>query len=274
MERNEPLASRGLVYSFFVIMQVFSMADIFSQKKQKPNIVIIDDSKLKLSFLKNILGEDYTVFTFSSVKEAMPNLVSISPSCFLMDMERPGEDPISSIQNIKSFPTLKEVPIVMITSTNDVESEELLLRCGCDDYVGNRFAPKVICSRVTHLVELYGYRRDLEKRVEEKMQSVMELQDAIMLMLSDLVECRDRLTSGHAQRTRAYSRCLLEQMRREGSYSEQLTDVFIRDLVRAAPLHDIGKVGIPDAILNKPGPLTLSQPFTTIPSSKSYKTWP
>ncbi len=221
-----------------------------------PRVVVIDDSKLKQAFLKNILAQDYTVFTFSSVKEALPHLESIAPSCFLMDMERPGEDPVSSIQSIRSIPSISEVPIVMITSINDVESEELLLQCGCDDYVGNRFAPKVICSRVTHLVELYGYRKELEKRVEEKMQSVMELQDAIMLMLSDLVECRDTLTSGHARRTRAYASCLMKQMLAEGSYKDQLTNDFVRDLIRAAPLHDVGKVGIPDDILNKPAQLS------------------
>ncbi len=227
------------------------------------HVVVIDDSKMKQRFLKAILEKDYTVHTFSSVREAMSQLGAVEPSCFLMDMERPGEDSVASIRTIKDNPKLSEVPIIMITPTSDVETEHRVLECGCDDYVGNRFAREIIRVRVNHLVELFEFRKNLEKRVEQKTQSVMELQDSIMLMLSDLVECRDSFTSGHAQRTRDYMECLVCQLQANQHYVSELHEEFVRDLVRAAPLHDIGKVGIPDAILNKPGKLT-SEEFETM----------
>ena len=234
------------------------MSDQPEQSVSSPtlHVVVIDDSKMKQRFLTAILENEYIVHTFSSVKEAKPHLEEIGPVCFLMDMERPGEDPVASIRAIKDNPKLSETPIIMITPTSDVETEQRVLECGCDDYVGNRFAREIIKTRVNHLVELFEFRKNLEKRVEQKTQSVMELQDAIMLMLSDLVECRDTLTSGHAQRTRDYMECLVCQLQANNHYVKELHEDFVRDLVRAAPLHDIGKVGIPDAILNKPGKLT------------------
>ena len=230
---------------------------------EKSHVIVIDDSKMKQRFLKAILENDYIVHTFSSVREAQPHFENIAPSCFLMDMERPGEDSVASIRSVKDNPKLSEVPIIMVTPTSDVETEHRVLECGCDDYVGNRFAPEIIRARVNHLVELFEFRKNLKIRVEQKTQSVMELQDAIMLMLSDLVECRDSFTSGHAQRTRDYVECLVCQLQANESYVSELHEDFVRDLVRAAPLHDIGKVGIADAILNKPGKLT-SEEFDTM----------
>ena len=114
----------------------------------------------------------------------------------------------------------------------------------------------MIRARVMHHAELYGYRRHLEERVSENTQTIFELQDAIMMALSELVECRDSNTAGHAQRTRDYVARLLHQLKADGNYVDVLTDGYVRDMVRAAPLHDIGKVGVRDAVLNKPGRLT------------------
>ncbi|MBO4313050.1 MAG: response regulator [Desulfovibrio sp.] len=222
----------------------------------RPPIVVIDDSHLKQLFLTEVLKNDFTVFAFSSEHDALPRLDEIRPKCFLVDMERPGEDGFETIRHIKEMPVVAKVPIILITSTNDPETESRVLASGGVDFVGNRFSPEIIRNRVKIHVELYGYRCELEERVREETHKVIELQDAIMLVLSDLVECRDSMTSGHAIRTRDYADCLIRQLLADGRYAEELPPGVVRDIVRAAPLHDIGKVGIPDAILNKPGRLT------------------
>ncbi|MBO5490347.1 MAG: response regulator, partial [Desulfovibrio sp.] len=227
--------------------------------QELPHIVIIDDSKLKQLFLSEILKSEFAVFAFASEREALPRLPDIRPECILLDMERPGEDGFQTINHIKSLPVTAGVPLILITSTDDGETERRALEHGVVDFVGNRYAPAVIRNRVKNQVELYGYRRELERRVNLKTRSVLELQDAIMFMLSDLVECRDSLTSGHARRTRDYMERLIRQIIADGSYVEALTPELVRDIVRAAPLHDIGKVGIQDAVLNKPGRLTADE---------------
>ncbi len=222
----------------------------------RPPVVIIDDSNLKQVFLTDVLKNDFTVFAFSSEQDALPHLEEIRPKCFLVDMERPGEDGFETIRHIKAMPVVAKVPIILITSTTDPDTESRVLSSGGVDFVGNRFSPEIILNRVKIHVELYGYRCELEDRVREETHKVIELQDAIMLVLSDLVECRDSMTSGHAIRTRDYVDCLIKQLLADGRYADQLPPSVVRDTVRAAPLHDIGKVGIPDAILNKPGRLT------------------
>ncbi|MBQ9453698.1 MAG: response regulator [Desulfovibrio sp.] len=230
-----------------------------SDSTQLPPIVIIDDSKLKQLFLSEILKSECTIFTFASEHEALPRLPEIRPQCILVDMERPGEDGLATINHIKSLSVTADVPIILITSTDDGDTERRALEHGVVDFVGNKYAPEIIRNRVKNQIELYGYRRELERQVDLKTRSVLELQDAIMLVLSDLVECRDSLTSGHAQRTRDYAERLMHQLIADGHYVQELSPELVRDIIRAAPLHDIGKVGIEDAVLNKPGRLTKNE---------------
>ena len=98
--------------------------------------------------------------------------------------------------------------------------------------------------------------RDQAERMKRQSQSIDRMQNGLVLVLADLVESRDQCTGDHVQKTSDYTRIVMEQMRRDGSYTDQLTDDFMEDVVRSAPLHDIGKIRVPDAILNKPGKLT------------------
>ncbi len=224
--------------------------------KSKPNIAIIDDSRLKRKFLTEILKGHFTVHAFSSSAEALPRLAGIKPQCILLDMERPGEDGLEDIRRIKASPDIAEVPVIFITSFSDGSFEKRALESGAVDFVGNKFSQEIILARVKSHTELYAYRHHLEDRVRKNTQTIFDLQDAIMMALSELVECRDSNTAGHAQRTRDYVERLVRQLISDGSYVDVLTDGYVRDIVRAAPLHDIGKVGVRDAVLNKPGRLS------------------
>ncbi len=225
-------------------------------KKETFNVVIIDDNKMKRDFLTKSLEGMFRVFAFPNAREAWPRLVEINPKCILLDLERPGEDGFQTIYDIKHHPRLENIPLILITPTSDRNTEQRVLENGVVDFIGNQFSPQIILLRVMHQVELYDYRCMLEQRVHDTTQSIFELQDAIMIGLSELVEYRDQNTFGHAQRSREYISCLIQQCITNGSYADKLTPEVVSDIVRAAPLHDIGKVGITDAILNKPGKLT------------------
>lgn len=221
-----------------------------------PNIIVIDDSKMKRNFLAQVLGKDFTVNCFASGREALEQIADIDPMCVLLDMERPDEDPIETLHAIKDDPRFCNVPIVFVTSLNDPKYETLALESGAMDFVSNQFSPEIIRSRVRHLVEIYAYRRNLENMLQEKNQDVYELQEAFLVALSDLVEWGDNKTNGHAQRTRSYVECLLNHLMERGLYCEELTRQLANDIIRAAPLHDLGNMGIKDNILDKPGKLT------------------
>lgn len=220
------------------------------------NIAIIDDSRFKQRFLAKILQDHFSVHVFFSGEEALPKLPFLDLQCILLDVEMPGENGFQVIRRIKDEPAIAEVPVIFVTSLNDHSLERVGLESGAVDFVGNQFSPEIIRARVTHHAELYSYRCRLEDRVRENTRTIFELQDAIMVALSDLVECRDENTAGHAQRTRGYVERLIRQLREDGRYVEELNDNYVRDIVRASPLHDIGKIGVRDAILNKPDRLT------------------
>ena len=220
------------------------------------NIAIIDDSRLKRDYLQRVLGEEFHIHSYESGAAALPELPKLDIQCILLDVEMPGEDGFAVIKRIKATPSLRDIPVIFVTSLSDWELESRGLSSGAVDFLGNQYSPEIIRSRVHNHVNLFEYKHKLEQRVQETTRTIFELQDAIMVALSDLVECRDENTAGHAQRTRGYVECLIRALQKRGDYADELTREFVRDLIRAAPLHDIGKIGVRDAVLNKPGRLS------------------
>ena len=220
------------------------------------HIAIIDDNRMKRLFLAGLLEDAFSIHAYGSGEEALKEIPHLDLQCILLDIDMPGEDGFQVIRRIKDIPAIADVPVIFVTSLTDQAIERRGLESGAVDFVGNQFSPEIIRARVLHHVDLYGYRCRLEERVRENTKTIFELQDAIMVALSDLVECRDENTAGHAQRTRAYVERLIQQLREAGCFQEELTDGFVRDVIRASPLHDIGKIGVRDAILNKPGRLS------------------
>lgn len=223
------------------------------------HIAIIDDNRMKRQYLAEILKSVFIAHIYGSGEEALREIPRLPLQCILLDIDMPGENGFQVIRRIKQNPATADVPVIFVTSLTDHDIERQGLESGAVDFVGNQFSPEIIRARVLHHADLYTYRCHLEERVREKTNTIYELQDAIMMALSDLVELRDENTAGHAQRTRAYVKRLIEQLQADGRYAEELTDSFVRDMVRAAPLHDIGKIGVADAILNKPGRLSADE---------------
>ncbi len=221
-----------------------------------PRIAIIDDNKLNLSLVGHVLQPHYAFSLYSSGRDALEDMPENMPDLILLDIEMPEEDGFSVIRKIKDDPRLRDIPVIFLTGMDDRRSEARGLALGAVDFISKNFVPETILARINIHLELQRHRRHLEELVQEKTSMVEQLQDAIMVSLSDLVECRDATTAGHAQRTIAYVRALTRRMIVKGVYADQLSRENVRDMLRAAPLHDVGKVGISDTVLDKPGKLT------------------
>ena len=222
----------------------------------RQRIAIIDDSRAKRTALTYILRDEFDISGYSSGQEALPELLARPPDLILLDIQMPGEDGFAVIQRLKSYPELMDIPVIFLTGMDGRDIEATGLELGAVDFISKEFVPETILARVRVHLELREYRKSLEKIIREKTRMVEHLQDSIVLSLCDLVECRDAATFGHVNRTVRYTEALGQALLDRGVYADQLGPEVLRDFMRAAPLHDIGKVGINDAILNKPARLT------------------
>jgi len=175
----------------------------------------------------------------------------------------PEMDGFQVCRRLKAEEKLRAIPVIFISALDDTESKLKAFSQGGVDYVTKPFQEAEVLARVRTHLELRRLQRELEihnlhleELVREKVQEISDSQLATLVAVSKLAECRDDETGHHIERTRIFCRMLVEQMKKNSRYGESITDAFIENIYHAAPLHDIGKVGIPDAILLKPGKLT------------------
>jgi putative two-component system response regulator len=185
----------------------------------------------------------------------------------------PEMDGFEACRRIKAEPRLRDIPVLFLSSLDGAADEERGLSLGAEDFIHKPFSPSVVLARIRNHLELALGRRRLRKRnVEletlvaertrelmlEKQQAVAS-QGATIIALCTLAEMRDNETGDHIRRTQNYVRVLAERLRNHPRFASELSNGTIDLLFKSAPLHDIGKVGIPDAILHKPGSLTAEE---------------
>jgi putative two-component system response regulator len=172
----------------------------------------------------------------------------------------PDMDGYEVCRRLKANPLTSHIPIIFLTSKNDVESEQIGMDLGAVDYVSRPISPPVLLSRVkAHLVDAANARtlrvnnEYLAFEVSKRTQQLVALQDVTILAMASLAETRDSDTGNHLRRTQHYMRSLGNQLKTHPRFSNFLSGDMVSTLFKCAPLHDIGKVGIPDRILLKPG---------------------
>jgi putative two-component system response regulator len=181
------------------------------------------------------------------------------PSLVLSDVEMPG---MSGVELLKQLKSLDEtIQVVMVSGLQQMETVRQCVREGAYDYIVKPFEAEDLLVTVERAVERArlirqneGYRKDLERMVREQTVEIRQTRDIALMTLAKLAESRDSATGQHLERMAAYSRRLAEELAGKTS-AVKITDEFVDQLYKSSPLHDIGKVGIPDAILLKPGPL-------------------
>ncbi len=231
---------------------------------QKMQIMVIDDNVTNLNIARMALEEHYNVLLIPSGEKALKLFERVTPDLILLDVDMPGMNGFDVIKHIKaSALAVRYVPVIFLTAKDDTNSEFDGLNLGAVDYITKPFSFPLLLKRVElHLQlvsqrnELHRYSRDLERMVEEKTKVISELQYSIVHVLSDMVERRDGSTGGHLIRTQNYLKVLLDEVRQQNLYKDELLDVDASLFIHASQLHDVGKMSIPDSILLKPGRLS------------------
>lgn len=229
----------------------------------KQRILIVDDEAFYIKVLVELLSPEYQVTLAKSGDQALRLLESdVLPDLILLDIVMPDEDGYQVCEKIKATPRTQDIPVIFLTVKSEVEDEIKGFASGACDYIIKPFSPPVVCARVaTHLSlqqtrkQLKEYNDHLEQRVYERTQELSRTQDMAIYCMTSLAETRDNETGMHIRRTQHYVKALAEHLRSSGQFTEQLDDAYIELLFKSAPLHDIGKVGVPDRILLKPGKL-------------------
>lgn len=233
----------------------------------RKKVIMVDDNITNLTIGKNVLKDKYDVFTAPSGEKLFGILSRAEPDLILLDVEMPDMNGFDVIKKLREGESTKHIPVIFLTAKSDVGSELEGLSLGASDYVSKPFSTPLLMKRIEHHIlieeqrrELKNYNDNLQCMVKEKTEKVLELQNAVLQTVAELVECRDGTTGGHIDRTQAYLKMLVRQMIEKDVYTplinEWANDNFF---FQSAQLHDVGKIGIPDAILSKPGKLTFEE---------------
>lgn len=234
-------------------------------------VLIVDDMEMNRIMLTEMLEDKYEIVQASGGKEAIALLQSSYKelNCVLLDLIMPEISGYDVLKMMGEKEWLKTVPVIVISSANTNESEKNSLTLGASDFIHKPFDETIICRRVRNIVELYNYRRLMEQKTKEQEQMLQKqygllLQQAkrikqnnerIIDVLGTVVEYRNLESGEHIQRVKNFTEILAKEVMKE--YPEYgLTQKKIEQIVSASPLHDIGKITIPDKILLKPGKLT------------------
>jgi putative two-component system response regulator len=229
-----------------------------------PTILIVDDTPENLSVLGELLQSSYRVRAANSGRRALQiALGTPAPDLILLDVMMPEMDGFDVLAELRSKPATQHIPVIFVTAMDGTADEERGLDCGAVDYITKPIRPAIVLARVRSQLELKQARdllrnqnTYLESEVARRMTENQLIQDISILALARLAETRDPETGNHLRRTQEYVRTLANSLREHPRFSDFLDDDTIIALAKSAPLHDIGKVGIPDHILLKPGPLT------------------
>ena len=221
-------------------------------------ILIVDDLDLEIRLISTILRSAGYRHVRGEVdpRRALDAFEQMQPDLVVLDLHMPGMSGIDVLHAIRaSTPSEAYVPVLMITADTAPEVKREALAGGARDFLAKPFDASEVLLRIGNLIETRSLHEHLARRVQEKTQELEETRDIALLTVAKLVDSRDPETARHLERIAESSRLLAEALRDRGEHPE-IDDGFIEQIERSSPLHDIGKVGISDAILHKPGPLT------------------
>ncbi len=229
----------------------------------KAQILAVDDEPIHLSVLSRLLSPAYTVQVAKSGEEALAALDrGPLPDLVLLDILLPGIDGYETLERLRTDPRRRDVPVIFVTALGSDTDEEKGFRLGAVDYINKPFRPAIVLERVRVHLELKRSRdllrnqNDwLEAEVARRFEENQLIQDVTLSAITQLAETRDTETANHIVRTANYVEILAKGLRRLPAYADELDAAAVARIVKASPLHDIGKVGIPDSILLKPGKL-------------------
>lgn len=244
----------------------------------RASILIVDDQPDNLLILEDLLAEQYRIHTAGDGEDALRFLAGHDlPDLILLDVMMPRMNGYEVCERVKRDHATRHIPIIVLSSLESPTDEERALLLGAEDFIHKPFSPPVVLARVrnhlrlSRMATMLRVRNDnLENLVAARTREIREqsaelmrreeqlvaAQGATITAFCSLAEARDNETGNHIHRTQNYVRTLAQRLKRHPDFAAELSDEAIELLFKSAPLHDIGKVAIPDAILLKPGKLT------------------
>jgi putative two-component system response regulator len=235
--------------------------------EKSPTIMIVDDTPANLQLLETMLLEkNYRVLSFPRADIALKATMKNPPDLVLLDITMPVMDGYQFCNALKSDRSTCDIPVIFISGLNEPIDKVKAFGAGGVDYITKPFQMEEVQARLeTHLnlrrlqLKVEQHNRSLQIQVQEYAREIIDSQMATIFALAKLTESRDDNTGRHIERVRLYCRMLAERLARTSTYSAEITPEFIENIYLASPLHDIGKVAIPDSILLKNGSLTTEE---------------
>ena len=230
----------------------------------RPVILVVDDTPDNLTLMAELLQDRYAIKVANNGERALRVAAGTPPpDLILLDIMMPDMDGLEVARRLRADPATRDIPFIFLTARSQIEDERQGFELGAVDYITKPVSPPILLARVhTHLTlkAAKDFLKDqnayLESEVQRRTQEVSMIQDVTIMAMASLAETRDNETGNHIRRTQNYVRILARQLQGHPRFAAFLSDANIELLYKSAPLHDIGKVGIPDRILLKPGKLT------------------
>ncbi len=230
----------------------------------RPSILVVDDTTDNLTLMSALLSDSYKIKVANSGEKALKYLHGdVKPDLILLDIMMPGLSGYDVIRNLKSDPKTRNIPVIFLTAMSAPEDEKKGLELGAVDYITKPISPPILLTRIKTQLQVKAssdFLNDknlyLETEITKRTHEISAIQDVTILAMASLAETRDLETGNHIRRTQHYVKVLAEKLKTNPNFGYFLSESMIETLYKSAPLHDIGKVGIPDRILLKPGKLS------------------
>jgi putative two-component system response regulator len=240
------------------------MTDPGSDYVTRETILVVDDVADNLALMSGLLKDRYRIKVANNGEKAIRIArAEFPPDLILLDIMMPGLSGYEVCEQLKSDPATREIPIIFLTAMTATEDEKRGLELGAVDYITKPISPPIVLARVAAHLKIKAaadFLKDknqyLENEVEKRTRELTAIQDVTILTMASLAETRDSDTGNHIRRTQFYVKALAEELKDHPRFRHFLNATTIDMLFKSAPLHDIGKVGIPDRILLKPGRFT------------------
>ena len=227
-------------------------------------VLVVDDTAANLILISDLLQTHCKVKVASSGLRALKIAFSeLPPDLILLDIMMPDMDGYEVCRQLKANPATRDIPVIFLTAKTDTSDEQLGFELGAVDYITKPISPPIALARVKANLTLKAssdFLKDknvfLEQEVARRTAEVRDIQDVTILTMASLAETRDNETGNHIIRTQHYVKLLAQKLQKHPRFTHYLDDAMVDLLFKSAPLHDIGKIGIPDSVLLKPGKLT------------------
>ena len=219
-------------------------------------IFITDDNETNLIAARSALASHYRVMTLTSASRMFDLLEKVIPDLILLDIRMPEMDGFEALERLKSNPRYVNIPVIFLTSVVDTSMEARGFERGAIDFITKPFSPAVLLNRIKTHLDIDLIIRERTAEIEDQKERIRHLKNSVVHVVADMVEKRDLTTGGHNDRIAEFVRILLTAMLEQGVYPDETEGLDFELFVSSARLHDVGKIAIPDNILNKPGKLT------------------